>query len=537
MKRLGVPVSFVVVLWASMPYLASASVWISEIHYNPEGSDSDYEWIEVHNRGDDSIDLNQYRFREQGVNHLIQAPEDADGELAPDAYAVIADKPEAFLGLYPDYSGLLYDSSFSLKNTGELLALINENDHTVFEVTYDPATGGDGNGASIGLIDDVWYEVYASPGVSNTQVSQESSDDANDSTQEEADQSDATTSQEEEEEDAVPTQAPATYVELDTDYQADQIKVDAGGDRTVMAGVAYHFSGIVYGLEGGIIDDPQARWNWGDGTSSIGADAIHRYRYPGEYTLTFSAHVLKYSDVDRVVVQVIPPSLDLRLHEEKAGVIGVMNNSRYHLEVSHYSLSANSATTSAYQFPNHSYINAGNIMWLDSDTLGFDIHSISELVLGDGEGYVIDSIDLDQARLAKQVAHKQGAQASSTQSSEVSNAEHTKPSVPTTEPVPQSGNTHSVVYLETEEVDNAEKREPGNREGFQVEPQLPKVHENQTARVYQANPQRGFSWMVYALAIIIIALLVRYWMYRDSGGPSKGTYRLHDISNEEHDRK
>jgi len=112
---------------------------------------------------------------------------------------------------------------------------------------------------------------------------------------------------------------PATYIEIkNPTYSEKLIKVDAQGDRTVMAGVEYLFSGKVYGLQGSLIKEPFAHWNWGDGTKSEDVVASHRYKYPGVYTATLSAHVSGYSNRDRVTVTVIEPSLVLGLQMKKS---------------------------------------------------------------------------------------------------------------------------------------------------------------------------------------------------------------------------
>ena len=66
--------------------LVFSQVVINEIHYNPsgaQGSDNDYEFMELYNTGTEAVDMSGWSFT-QGVNHTF-----ADGTtLAAGAYTV-----------------------------------------------------------------------------------------------------------------------------------------------------------------------------------------------------------------------------------------------------------------------------------------------------------------------------------------------------------------------------------------------------------------------------------------------------------------
>ena len=67
------------VLTLTLNFILSQVV-ISEIHYNPatsQGSDNDYEFLELHNPGATDIDMSGYYFT-QGVTHTF-----ADGTTLP----------------------------------------------------------------------------------------------------------------------------------------------------------------------------------------------------------------------------------------------------------------------------------------------------------------------------------------------------------------------------------------------------------------------------------------------------------------------
>src|SRR5258708_21866234 len=135
-------------LIASLSFpLSVSALSITEIMYDPEGADTGREWIEVYNDGS-AADLSKWKFFEGGTNHgLVSAQGDAT--IPNGGYAVIADNPQKFLLDFPSYSGALFDSSFSLKNTRETLALKDVLLAIVASVTYDPPWGAVGDGNSL----------------------------------------------------------------------------------------------------------------------------------------------------------------------------------------------------------------------------------------------------------------------------------------------------------------------------------------------------------------------------------------------------
>ncbi|HJW96677.1 MAG TPA: lamin tail domain-containing protein, partial [archaeon] len=126
------------------------SVVFSEIYYNPQGSDDDHEWIEIYNNGSTDVSVSGWKLEEGGTQHGI-TPINAD-TLAGGSYAVIAENITQFAIDYPEYSGTLLDSSFSLSNTGEPLALRAGKDGYIVDALFYNSIWG-GNGFSIEKID------------------------------------------------------------------------------------------------------------------------------------------------------------------------------------------------------------------------------------------------------------------------------------------------------------------------------------------------------------------------------------------------
>jgi len=132
------------------------TIRINEIMYYPDGTIYKEEWIEIYNKADYAINITGWRLYEQGVNHTLTL-KNGSMEIPANGFAVIADNYLNFLADYPGYSGTLIDSAFSLKNSGEYLAIKNADLEIIDEVNYVPQAGASNTGMTIEYkADDIW---------------------------------------------------------------------------------------------------------------------------------------------------------------------------------------------------------------------------------------------------------------------------------------------------------------------------------------------------------------------------------------------
>lgn len=146
----------------------TADIIITEIMYDPQGADSGREWIEIHNNDDSVDDLTGWKFFENDTNHNSKAIRGSN-IIKPFEYAVIVDDADKFLKDYPQYQGTIFESSFSLKNSGETIA-IKSGDVKIDEVNYKTSAGANGNGNSLQLLNRAWQEFAPTPGKPNVAV-------------------------------------------------------------------------------------------------------------------------------------------------------------------------------------------------------------------------------------------------------------------------------------------------------------------------------------------------------------------------------
>ena len=125
------------------------SVLINEIHYNPDVKVEQVEFIELHNRGSEVVDLSGWAF-DQGVTYTF-----SNGvSIAAGGYLIISEDPSAFATKFR--TNAVGPWVGSLNNDGENVRLVDAAGRTVDEVEYQLGfpwpTVGDAPGLSIELI-------------------------------------------------------------------------------------------------------------------------------------------------------------------------------------------------------------------------------------------------------------------------------------------------------------------------------------------------------------------------------------------------
>jgi hypothetical protein len=154
------------VLLVFVPKLIHAQVVITEIMYDLDGTDTSREWVEIQNTGSAPVDLSSWKFFEANTNHSLVP--DGSGSIAPGSYAIIADNPGNFRADQPNFTGLVFDSSFSLNNDpGELLALKNDTGTVIDQVTYTADPSGAYAGKSLQKNGSSWIVATPTPGAVN----------------------------------------------------------------------------------------------------------------------------------------------------------------------------------------------------------------------------------------------------------------------------------------------------------------------------------------------------------------------------------
>ncbi|MEK7812161.1 MAG: lamin tail domain-containing protein, partial [Candidatus Desantisbacteria bacterium] len=122
---------------------------INEIMYNPDGNDTNREWVEVYNDSEtDSINLSGWKFFD-GANHVLSLYQ-GTWTISPQEYAVIVTNGGTWTSIYGTNTGTIIKcSALDLANTTTTVALVNPNSAYIGSITYSPADGANNNGNSL----------------------------------------------------------------------------------------------------------------------------------------------------------------------------------------------------------------------------------------------------------------------------------------------------------------------------------------------------------------------------------------------------
>ncbi|MEI6660324.1 MAG: lamin tail domain-containing protein, partial [bacterium] len=155
-----------IILFFSCFSLARAGFEVSEVMYDASGTDDGHEWVEVENTGSLSDDLSKwYLFTDNSKHALVP-----QGQAVVPAYgyAVIAQNPAKFKSDYPNFSGILYDSSWTdFNNTNETIGLKDPVLTLADSMTVNSSMGATGDGNSLQKIDGVFIGSIPTPGLAN----------------------------------------------------------------------------------------------------------------------------------------------------------------------------------------------------------------------------------------------------------------------------------------------------------------------------------------------------------------------------------
>ena len=128
--------------------LTTGDIKINEIMYNLPGADAYLEWIELYNDVTKAINITAWKFYEADTNHRLVLVQ-GSMVIPVGGYAIIANNATAFLKEHPMCNCTVIDSTFSLRNTGEYIALKNATLVLVDNVAYNSSWGADGNGKTL----------------------------------------------------------------------------------------------------------------------------------------------------------------------------------------------------------------------------------------------------------------------------------------------------------------------------------------------------------------------------------------------------
>jgi len=131
----------------SVPAYACGAITITEVMYNPAGSDTGREWIELYN-GDseaEELEAGQKGWKvNDGSNHLLATVT----VVPPGGFVIVAANPEMFRAQYGGGTPVI-KSAINFNNTGGTISLVDTEGVLVDSVSYSKNLGGFEDGTSL----------------------------------------------------------------------------------------------------------------------------------------------------------------------------------------------------------------------------------------------------------------------------------------------------------------------------------------------------------------------------------------------------
>jgi hypothetical protein len=307
------------------PVYAHASLVINEVMYDlSDGSDTDREWVEIYNNGENEINISGWKFND-GSNHVLNEPPKNGGQgsmvIPAGGFALLAADANAFLNDNPGFSGTVIDTVMSLGNTSETLSLINNSGANIDTFSYSKEQGGAGDGATLSLFNGIWKSGKPTPGLLNEEfiIIEENPSGENQTNNPSGG--------------FVSSQEKTKYVE-------PKMSGVLSIPNRVMVGIPFIIDTKVFGFSEENIRRGYFSWSFGDGyrkESELLEKISHTYYDTGEYVLFFEYRRSPYNiEPDfslRSTIRVIPPGVFISSISPEGNVV-IENKSQYEVDLS-----------------------------------------------------------------------------------------------------------------------------------------------------------------------------------------------------------
>ena len=342
----------------------SAQVVINEIMYDVPGTDTGREWIEITNASGAAVTVSTstWKFFEANTNHSLTLFQ-GDVIIPAGGFAVIVDDSTKFIVDWPGFSGTIFESAFSLSNTGEVISIKTSTTTTADSVTYASSVGATGDGNSLQLVSGVWKALMPTPGAANANTAVASSSSSSSAT---------TTSSGDADEDSSTSNNSSWPVE-------PQIFSRIIGPMTAISGADILLRGEAIGIEKEPLANARYLWNFGDGSTKEGESVLHGYNFSGEYVVILDASGGRYSATSRLSIKIIPAdlSIDAIVHGSE-GKMDLVNNSNQELDLSWWRIRSGNQF---FTLPKNTKILANSRLPLSALVTGLSINNNQDVAL------------------------------------------------------------------------------------------------------------------------------------------------------------
>lgn len=346
--------------------LALAGLEITEVMYDASGTDTNNEWIEVHNTGTNSLDLSTFSVADFDTAwHFHTIVPDTVSTLAGGAYAIITTSSKLpdfisnFRSKWNSINPLFFRASFSLPNESGEISTSSDKKSIESDISYGKTMGAAGDGNTLQNIGGVWKASLPTPGEIN-----KLSDNGNSNNNQNNSSGGSG---------AGTVSINSSYVNKST--VKPELSVTILTPSIATTGVDLHIeSKVTYGST--VYKAGKLLWNFGDGSTfeqELFEPIVHKYKYPGDYVITVS--YMKYKDIkipdatDRTIVTVSNPGINISsIGDSNDFYVELSNTSDFELSLSDWMLKNNDQI---FKIPEGTIILPNKKLMFGSELTGF----------------------------------------------------------------------------------------------------------------------------------------------------------------------
>ncbi len=379
----------------------SAKIVFTEIMYDPSGSDTHHEWVELYNDGTDPVTISggsssgSWRFYDGGNHYLSATATQGSMTINGGEYTILADDPSTFLIDYPNFTGSIIDTIINLPNTSGTVKIVDGSGVVIDSVDYSKDQGGYDDGNSLQKKSDgAWIAALPTPGamIIENQSNNSSSDNATSTTD--------TTTQTISSSSGGSSGTSAGLVPVVQKILMPEAVLSS--PKVAVAGIPIEISTSILNTQSSFSNEKAFHVALGDGTENNSPSAStfsHVYKYPGTYVIYFKYQSNQYSNSSnlstRRIIEVVPPSVIIS-DVERDGAIKITNTSNREADISGWSIHSLIDPTFSFLIPSDTNILAGKTIFLPKEITGMPIGDTRELYLSLPLGNIVSIYDRDE---------------------------------------------------------------------------------------------------------------------------------------------
>lgn len=114
------------------------TIEVSEVNYHSDPTADVGDWFEIHNTGNQAMDITGYTFQDKDWFHNYVAP--TGTVLEPNGYLVVTENDDLFSAVHPDVTQKIGSCGFALDNDGEVVKIYDRNKSVIQQTVYNEKT-------------------------------------------------------------------------------------------------------------------------------------------------------------------------------------------------------------------------------------------------------------------------------------------------------------------------------------------------------------------------------------------------------------